>query len=153
MISSSSALPFIASMLLRPRVRIMCFRKFTFFSIASSRVTFNSGITIFNGMPGNPPPEPMSRRLDTLLSFKNLATVRESRKCFTVISLSERRLVKFIFSFHFLSSSRYIKKARSSLSRISILSSFAPALNMSDTSIRPIAILLVMPYLSKKVIP
>ena len=65
---------------------------------------------IFIGKAGNPAPVPTSIKV-LLLKSINLHTVRQSTKCFNIISLSSFIAVRFIFSFHSKRSCLYFKNS------------------------------------------
>jgi len=66
------------------KTRIICLRKKIFLARTSERTTRKSRREIFIGIPGNPPPEPMSIR--DAPEDRYLEMVKESIKSLTIIS-------------------------------------------------------------------
>src|SRR3990172_3183149 len=98
-------------------------------------------MTIFKGIPGNPAPEPISRRVS--LPDRKGTSVNESRKCFIIISLSSVMAVRFIFLFHSFNSVRYFKKRDISLFPRVSPSSVAPVFKISFNKLLTVDCLLL----------
>ena len=94
----SSALPCKFSTLSSSIFSFTSFKKFILLLIESNNVNFVLFLNIASGIPGNPAPVPTSITLS--LFFIYFKIVKESTKCFDIISLSSVIAVKFIFSFH-----------------------------------------------------
>ena len=82
----------------------MCFRKEVFLRRVSIKTTLQSGSRIASGIPGKPPPEPMSA-ISLCEIFMWLVMSMESIKCLIAISRGSTMRVRLVERFHSSSSS------------------------------------------------
>ena len=74
--------------------------------ISILKIEDKDGIIILSGIPGNPPPEPISSK--EVCGGIIGAGAMESRKCFTAISKGSEMAVRLVFRDHFKSSVAWI---------------------------------------------
>src|SRR5260370_16897773 len=86
------------------RVANACFKKATLRPDLSSTVTSRSGSASLIGIPGKPPPLPMSSKVVAPVTWGTTAS--ESTKCFSKISAGPVIAVRLTFRFQRVSSSR-----------------------------------------------
>ena len=70
------------------------------FGYKSSKTMFNCGNAIFNGIPGNPAPVPISITVLILEKSHTFTDARLSRKCFATTSSYSVMAVRFMTLFH-----------------------------------------------------
>lgn len=103
----------------RSNSRAKCSHALIFFPTESSSVKTTPGLIIERGIPGNPPPVPISMLLPS--SFSKLVIMHESTKCLRMTHSASRMAERFVCPLYSKKSSRNFSKTPSCLGESSML--------------------------------